>query len=314
MSAATCLALYYGALVAFGPRVLAWLTRGGQAPRAGVAAWLIAVSSFLLTGLTICVLIVRDVIAHWGQPSNLVVTCVELLCDFASGAHGSAAQIAVITAVFAVAITTAAIGVGVGRRIHRLRGSARHHCDAVRMVGQPLYGPHVYVLQAPERAAYAVAGRPPAIVVTSSAVDALGKRELHAVIAHERAHVAGHHLTIATVLRALATALPHVGLLTRGAEDVARLLEMCADDAAARRYGRRALLAGLVALVGTAPAGALGAADIAVLHRAARLACPATGRAGLAAHTALIAAATVIASSPIVIGVLDLSGTWMCPA
>lgn len=314
MSAIACLALYYLVLVGCGPRALARLTRGGQAPRAGVAAWLIAIASFLLTGLTISVLVVSDVIAHWGRPGNLVATCLELLCDVAAGADGPAAQIAVITAVFVVVIGVGVFGVRVGRRISRLRGHARHHCDAVRMVGRPLHEGDVYVVEAAERTAYAVAGRPPAIVVTSSAVAALGERELRAVIAHERAHVAGHHLTIVTVLRALAAALPYVGLLTRGARDVARLLEMCADDAAARRYGHRTLLDGLVTLVGAAPAGALGAADIAVLHRAARLADPATRRGGLTAHTALVVAATVIALAPIIIGALELSGMWMCPS
>ncbi|MBN9635377.1 MAG: M56 family metallopeptidase [Actinobacteria bacterium] len=313
MNAAACLALYDIALAGCGPRLLVWLTRGGQAPRAGVAAWLTAIASFVLTGVMISALTVVDVIAHWGRPGNLVATCLETLCGLAAGAGGSVAQIAVIAAVFAAATAVALFGVRVVRRVARLRGRARHHCDAVRMVGRPLRGGDVYVVQAPERAAYTVQGRPSAIVVTSSAVAALDERELNAVIAHERAHVAGHHLTVITVLRALAAVLPKVGLLTRGARDVARLLEMCADDAAARRYGHRTLLDGLVRLVGAAPAGALGAADVAVLHRAHRLAHPATHRVSLSAQAALVGVAVVIALGPTAIGTLELSGLWVCP-
>jgi hypothetical protein len=52
---------------------------------------------------------------------------------------------------------------------------------------------------------------------------------------------------------------------------------MTADDSAARRHGRHPLLCGMAALVGrpTVPAAALGAANTAVLDRAARLAAPA---------------------------------------
>ena len=45
----------------------------------------------------------------------------------------------------------------------------------------------------PEPAAYCVSGRPPAIVVTTAALGALDDRQLDAVVAHERAHLAGHH-------------------------------------------------------------------------------------------------------------------------
>lgn len=77
-----------------------------------------------------------------------------------------------------------------------------------------------------------------------------------------------------TALRGLGVVFPRLTLMTAGAAEVSRLLEMCADDAAVRRYGHRALLTGLMALAGAAPAGALGAADVAVLSRAERLALP----------------------------------------
>jgi hypothetical protein len=59
---------------------------------------------------------------------------------------------------------------------------------------------------------------------------------------------------------------------------MARLLEMCADDAAARRYGSPTLLGALLALSGRTPAprGALGSTGVEVLARAERLALPAT--------------------------------------
>jgi Zn-dependent protease with chaperone function len=79
------------------------------------------------------------------------------------------------------------------------------------------------------------------------------------VLAHERAHLAGRHHLLIALTRGLAASFPAVPLFTRGPDEVARLAEMCADDAAARRSGRRTLLTALLAMgTGSAvPAAAL---------------------------------------------------------
>lgn len=78
------------------------------------------------------------------------------------------------------------------------------------------------------------------------------------------------------VLRALASTLPRLPLFQQAASATTDLLEMCADDAAARRHGRRPLLDGLMALSGSGfPADGLAAAGTAVELRAMRLADPA---------------------------------------
>lgn len=312
MNAAGLLAVHALALGLLGPRVLARLTHGGQAPRSGIAAWLIAIAAFLVSGLAAIMLVAGDILRHWHQTRSLVASCLELLCDLAAGREGDVAQAAVLAAVAAAAVGTAVSGARLTRTVLRLRARARQHGEAIRLVGRPMVGADVYVVQAPERAAYCVSGRPATIVVTSAAVAALGERELAAVIAHERAHVAGRHLMIVTALRGLALILPRVRLVTRGATEVARLLEMCADDAAARRYGRRALLDGLMTLVGVAPAAAMGAADVAVLHRAERLARPATHRVRIGTQAALNGASTLIAVAPLAVMALCISGYWMC--
>jgi hypothetical protein len=64
-----------------------------------------------------------------------------------------------------------------------------------------------------------------------------------------------------------------VPLFARGAENVARLAEMCADDAAARASGRRPLIAALLVMAAGAsmPTSALGAMAGAVTARLQRL-------------------------------------------
>jgi Zn-dependent protease with chaperone function len=62
------------------------------------------------------------------------------------------------------------------------------------------------------------------------------------VLAHERAHLVGrHHLLIAPT-RGLATVLPRIDLFALGAIEMGRLVEMRADNAAARAHGRDTVL------------------------------------------------------------------------
>jgi Zn-dependent protease with chaperone function len=312
VSVATCLLVYSVVMVVGGPPLLSSLTKSGLAPRSGVAAWLTAIGSVLLTWLTIALLVVYDVIAHWRQGNSLVASRVELLCDLAAGKAGSAPQVMLLAGIAATVAIVGVTGIRFARTVARLRVHAHGHAQSIRLVGRPTAESDVYVVDAAERTAYCVSGKPPAIVVTSAAVAALDDRELGAVLAHERAHLDGHHLRVVTMLRGLALVFPWLSLMTRGAAEVSRLLEMCADDAAVRRYGNDALLAGLMALAGGVPAAALGAADVAVLNRAERLALPPANRARMRAQAALTSASTVIAFAPIATLVLGASGVLMC--
>jgi hypothetical protein len=180
------------------------------------------------------------------------------------------------------------------------------------MVGRRVPGVGAVVLDSPERQAYCVAGRPDTIVVTSAAVDALTEQQLAAVLAHEHAHLSERHAGLLRLLRGIAIALPGMRLATDGEQEIGRLLEMCADDTAARRHGREPLLGGLLAIVGATeplPAGALSAAATAVLVRAERLVAPVGVVRRATNRTALLAvmAATVVGLLEIAVGVLFCS-------
>ncbi|MDF2824736.1 MAG: hypothetical protein K0R68_2144, partial [Mycobacterium sp.] len=167
----------------------------------------------------------------------------------------------------------------------------------------------VVVVESDARAAYCVAGRPSAIVVTSGAVSSLDTAELQAVLAHERAHLRGRHPQLMMLLKALAAALPWLPLVRVGTEEVGRLVEMSADDAAARRHGGDTLLAGLVALAGNPRTSgpALAAADTAVVARALRLAQPATVAARLRHQFLLVTTMVSVLVVPVVLLVLSHS-------
>jgi Peptidase family M48 len=253
------------------------------------------------------------------------------------------------TAALAI-LTTLLAAVALWRYVHRVQRSRRQtraHAEAARLVGRALpdgiaaasggapgagatwHRHAAVVLDDPRPAAYCVAGRPAAIVLTSGALQVLDPPQLGAVLAHERAHLAhGDHL-LQTLTQGLAAAFPGVPLFTRGAAEVARLAEMGADDTAARTSSRPALVAALLAIAtgtvipttgipGTAtgagaagaagtvlPSGALPAAARAVPDRVERLLCPSTPVRSAAFTAVLAFALAVLTAAPLALTLLS---------
>ncbi|MGW4367174.1 M56 family metallopeptidase [Nocardia takedensis] len=313
MNVALCLMIYGTALALVGPPVLRGLTRRGVAPRLGVTAWLVAIAGSLGGWALAAGLLVVEFATIWRHPSEALQACYAVLSTPVHPHSGLATK--VVTFVISALVTVGALAVAahVARVAVHLRRHTHAHGRAVRMVGRrlPELGGAV-LLDSPEPQAYCVSGRPDTIVVTSAALDALTDEQLAAVLAHERAHLRGRHAMLTGMLRSLATALPGVRLLTEGSVEIGRLLEMCADDRAARTHGPAPLLGGLLALLGMgaqAPAGALGAAGTAVLARAERLVEPVGPMERATNRTALLGviAATVIGLTDITLGVLFCS-------
>lgn len=272
----------YATLVTWlGPYPLARLTRSGISPGLGVAMWVVALLGVVGAWAGALAIGAADVLgdALNGRAPSL---CVEVAGHVAHvglpGVLGWGIAIAAMTVGYLVTVAWTRRVVIVARR---LTHQSYEHAIAARAVGARTNVPGMVVVSAAQPAVYCVAGQCPAIVVTSAALAKLDGPELAAVLAHEQAHLAGRHHQLLTLLRALATAIPRLPLFTAAAAAVPPLLEMCADDHAARRYGVPPLLRGLLALVGGAsvPAEVLGAAHTAVLIRANRLATPpAAGR------------------------------------
>lgn len=142
-----------------------------------------------------------------------------------------------------------------------------------------------------------------------------GRHDGHRVARRaDAAHLAGrHHLILASV-RGLAAILPRIELFTTGAAEIARLLEMCADDAAARTHGPRTVLRALLALSGVAPIprGALGATGVGVLARAQRLAAPPGPVDRMRARLLLTAFSVLLVIGPVVTVLVTAEGVAMC--
>ena len=311
---------YAGALAWLGPAPLARLTARGVNARLGLAVWLVAVASALTSAVIAVSFLVRAAVAGWP-------TFAGTICRSVYG--GTCPPQVYRSALFELSLA-AASGVAVlilvtltwqySRTVHRSRQRAREHAQAARITGRrfPAEGAEgiaegipalstAVVLEAEQPAVYCVPGRPATIVLTTGALAVLGPAQLLAVLAHERAHLAGRHHLLITLGKAMRVGLPAVPLFTRGAEEVARLAEMRADDVAARRSGRETLLQALVAM-GTrtplpTPAAALAATGGVVSARVSRLLDPPgrTSRAchGLALSAVLLALAAVSVLLPV---------------
>ena len=282
MTPALVLAGYALVVAWFLPRPLTRLTSQGVSIRPGLAAWLGAMASAALAAGMALQFLIRAVVGGWPQLS-------EAVCRSVAGAactravYGSAAFELGLGAVTAVATVMAAVaGWRYARRTRRARRHTRAHAEAARLTGQALPGTEAVVLPDPRPAAYCVAGRPGAIVLTSGALAMLEQPQLDAVLAHERAHLARRHHVLITLTTGLAAAVPGAPLFARGKAEVARLAEMSADDAAVRASGRTALVTALLAIGtgaavhagGVVPPAALGAAGHEVPARLERMLTP----------------------------------------
>ena len=264
------------------PAVLSPLTGNGAGARLGIAAWGAAMASVLSSAGVAAAFLIRSAIDGWSR-------LAEAVCRSVAG--GACTPVVYRSALYELGLGAAAILVTLlavvlawryGRRMQQAQRQTRAHAEAARITGRRACG--MVVLEAPQLAAYCVPGRPSTIVVTSGALSVLAPAQLTAVLAHERAHLAGRHHMLIALTRGLAAIFPAVPLFTRGQSEMARLAEMRADDAAARRVGRRPLIEALLAMgTGAAirpavalPAAALPASGYAVVARVERLMAPPT--------------------------------------
>ena len=150
-----------------------------------------------------------------------------------------------------------------------------------------------------------MAGRHPTVVVTTGTVQALDPGQLAAVLAHEQAHLAGHHHRLQAMARIGRQVLPFLPLMRDADAQVARLVELHADDVAQRASGPGPLATALVVLATAAstapsPASALAAGATDTVQRIHRLLEPAQ-RLSLTRRQLLRAAAAAFALTPVLL-------------
>src|ERR1700689_1964695 len=243
-----------------------------RAPLLGVVTYLAAewsvIAALGLAGLTLAV----HATALGGGLSELIGACVHRLQATYRTPGGPAGAGLGLPLAGAVVARTALAAMAHFRAAGR---QALRHAQTARLVGKPEPALGAVLVEHAPPTVYCVAGRQPTVILTPGAVQALDPGQLDAVLAHERAHLTGHHHRLLALARIGREVLPFLPLMRDAEEQVARLVELHADDAAARGRDPRQLATALVVLAPAAsPASALAAGTTDSVRRIHRLLGP----------------------------------------
>ncbi|GAA4192581.1 M56 family metallopeptidase [Streptosporangium oxazolinicum] len=300
MITAAVLALYAMVAVVVLPRLLSRGQWAQRAPRLAICVWLAACASALASMVfsALAVAIPASVIGH--GLAAFFEACADILSEGAP-LSSPGTRAALLGAGLIVARFTycgAAIVV-------RARWERRRHADMLNLLGRRDGALDAVVLDHDEAAAYCLPGREGRAVITTAALHSLAPEQVAAVLAHEQAHLRGRHHLLLAAAETFCRAFPRLPLFARARGEVARLVELLADDVAARHHCRLHIAAALVRLAtGRAPAFALGAGGETALTRVRRMLSPAAPLrrrervAGLAAVTVLLAGPVAVAVIP----------------
>ncbi|SEL49909.1 M56 family metallopeptidase [Nonomuraea pusilla] len=248
-------------------RMAAWAER---APRLAITMWQAACASVVASALLAAVAFAVPAEALGHGLAGLFEACAAMMDSGVTlTSAGAVALLVAGTALVRLGWCGAAV-------LFRAGAERREHVAWLRLLGRHDRNLGAIVLDHDERLAYCVPGRHARMVITTGALRALAPEQVAAVLAHERAHLRGRHHLVIAAAEALVTAFPGVPVFEHARTEVARLIELLADDVAARRHPRVQLAAALVGLAtGRAPGFALGAGGETALTRVRRMVNPA---------------------------------------
>ena len=278
------------------------------APRLGLAAWFGAAGAFLVMLVLAGPITLLDPRV---EAAPLVASDVR---SFVAGCVGLLHRPGVSSLITALMSTgaTAYVAFVLTRHALRSRRDSKAHRADLRALGTP--DPHtgVIVVEHARPLCYCLAGRPRHIVLSTAARDTLSDAQLDAVLAHERAHMTGHHHALQMLARGLATALPFLPLFRALPEQVELLIERLADERAGTSCGRSTVARALVRMAThTLPGPALGATGGNLATRMTYLLHPATAaHIGPSAIVLSPAVALAIALGPTALLTLACQLSW----
>jgi hypothetical protein len=273
MTIAAILLVYAACAGTLGPRMLGRARWPARAPLLAILTYLAAawsvVASLGLAGLTLAV----HATALGGELSQLIGACVLRLRDAYATPGGATVAGLGLTLAAAVLARTALTA---ATHLRAVRRHAVQHAQTARLVGRPDAALGAVLVDHAQPAAYCVAGPHPTVILTTAALQALDPGQVDAVLAHERAHLAGHHHRLLAIARIGRQVLPFIPLMRDADTQITRLVEMHADDAATADRDTRPLATALVVLAsGAGPAPGLAAATTDAVQRIQRLLRPA---------------------------------------
>jgi Zn-dependent protease with chaperone function len=296
VTVAAVLLVYAAVAGTVGARLLGRARWAVRAPLPGIVLCLAATWSVLaalgLAGLTLAV----HATALGGELSQLIGACVlRLRAAYATPGGAAEGELGLTLAAAVLARTALAAAT----HLRAVRRQAVRHAQTARLVGRPDPDLGATLVDHAQPAAYCVGGPHPTVIVTTAALAALDRGQLDAVLAHERAHLACHHHRLLAVARIGRQILPFLPLTRVADTQIARLVEMHADDAATAGRDPAPLATALAVLAAAAgPAPGLAAAATDAVQRIHRLLRPAEPLSRARRHL-LGAAAAALALTPV---------------
>ena len=211
---------------AVAPRVLGhgrWRLRH---PQLCLTLWYVVFLGGVASSVVAAVLsVISGVLAYrtTNQVPELGPTVDVIAAWLALGVSGPVLSV-VLTQVGAMVVT---------ERQSRSRFSRLTQCEGCRP--QVISGIEAWVVPGPDITAVSLRRRGPQIAVTSAVVELLSPAELVALLEHERAHLRGLHDIAARLAALNAACLPSMLTPRSLSRSTALLVELAADQAAARR-------------------------------------------------------------------------------
>jgi beta-lactamase regulating signal transducer with metallopeptidase domain len=229
---------------------------------------------------------------------------------------GTADALVHLAGLAASAVVVIRLGAAWSAELRRSRRQRRGHLSVLHIAAEPRADIDAMVVDHPTAAAYCLPGRVGQVVLTSAALSLLDDEELTAVLAHERTHLRQHHHVILALARAMERALPWLPGVRVARQEQGRLVEMIADDAAARLSTPRAVASAVLRLAEAAvPPTALAAADTAAAQRVERMLAD-LPPLGAVARALVCAAILLVAAAPFLVAAtpaLTAAHVHVCP-
>jgi hypothetical protein len=305
MTTALVLLGYAGLLGLLGPRLVERARWAVASPKLAIATWFALAASFVLSLMLAGAAIMTPTEILTGTPDALL-DCLAALREHHGAIGGTVLAVLAAALTWAVPLRLAHASITLARTASAERSRLRRDLRGARRDR----GLGAVVVASPRPAAYCIPGKGGLIAVTSGALQLLDRPQLEAVMAHERAHLAGRHHLLVALAQAGNRAFGWVPLFAPLPERIGHLVELAADDAAARRASRRTLARSLLDVAAAqAPAEALAASGGDTVARIERLlhAPPAPGPAGigtiLGGSAAAVAAPILVVALPVVTAV-----------
>lgn len=309
MTAPAALLAYAVILAVLGPKLLRMGSWTERAPRLGILAWQAATASVLGAAILAGLALVVPVAQAPHALAGLLASCWMMIrAHYESAPQPVGAYAGILVAGGMLLWTTGQVmACLIASTVQR-----RRHLAALRMVARHRTDLGALVIEHDQPLAYCLPGRHRCVVLSTGAVERLHDDQLSAVLAHERAHLRGRHDLAVNLAYAIDRAFPGVPLLRAARSEIPRLIELLADDVAARTHDRITVATALVTVAGgRAPTAALGAGGETALVRVRRMLAPYNPLSRTARLTGAVAIALLLASpitlalNPAIVAILE---------